>query len=57
MTRKHQVSLTLDKQLLEIVDSRGGNRSETINRDLFDYYLILRDFAPLTKEESCANES
>ena len=52
MTRKHQVSLTLDKQLLEIVDSRGENRSEVIGRDLQDYYLILRDFAPLTKEDT-----
>lgn len=52
MTRKHQVSLTLDKALLEIVDARGPNRSETIGKDLWDYYGTLEDFQQFAKEEN-----
>lgn len=51
MTRKRQISLTLDQAILELVDRRGTNRSETIARDLWDYYTLLFDATELMQDE------
>ena len=53
---KKPVTLTLDPDLLALLDERADNRSEQVSGDLVRYYRLLADARRTLRERFCGQE-